>query len=223
LPTDISTELVHFLSADEPPLLLEGLLHVPPTAESGQAVPLALLCHPQPATSDMHDPLLARTADDLAAVGIAALRFNFRGAGGSQGEPTEGRLEPLDLAGAVEYACAQPRFDLNKLCAVGHGFGAYVALVYAAHDPRVRTVVAVSPPVARLGMGLGTFDQPKLFLTGERDEVSPRFKLEPWVEQLPNRALQVISGAPHLMTGYEPVAAAAIARYLSRWAAAPEM
>jgi alpha/beta superfamily hydrolase len=221
LPADISTELVHFLSAGEPPLMLEGLLHVPPVSASGQAVPAALLCHPQPATSDMSDPLLVRTADDLAAVGIAALRFNFRGAGQSQGEPTEGRLEPLDLAGAVEYVCEQPRFDAGKLCVVGHGFGAYVALVYAAHDPRVRTVVAVSPPVARLDLGLGMIDRPKLFLTGELDEVSPRFKLEPWVEQLPNRALQVISGAPHLMTGYEPVVAAAIVRYLARWATTP--
>ena len=125
------------------------------------------------------------------------------------------------LAGAVEYLCDQPRFDTGKLCVVGHGFGAYVGLIYAAHDPRVRTVVAVSPPVARLDLGLGMTEQPKLFLTGEFDEVSPRFKLEPWVEQLPNRALQVISGAPHLMTGYESVAAAAIARYLARWAATP--
>jgi hypothetical protein len=223
LPVDISTELVHFLSAGGPSVLLEGLLHVPPARASGQPVPIAVLCHPQPATSDMNDPLLRRTADDLAAAGIAALRFNFRGVGQSQGEPTEGRLEPLDLAGAVEYLCEQPRFDPAKLCAVGLGFGAYVALVYAAHDPRVRTVVAVSPPVARLDLGLGMFEQPKLFLTGELDEVSPRFKLEPWVEQLPNRALRVISGAPHLMAGYEPVAAAEIARYLARWAATPDM
>ncbi len=223
MAAEISTELVHFLSAGEPALMLEGLLHTPPASASGQAVPIAVLCHPQPATSDMHDPLLARVADELAAVGIAALRFTFRGAGQSQGESTEGRLEPLDLAGAVEYVCAQPRFDASKVCLVGHGFGAYVALVYAAHDPRVRTVVAVSPPVARLDLGLGMIDQPKLFLTGELDEVSPRFKLEPWVEQLPNRALQVISGAPHLMTGYESVAAATIVRYLARWAATPDV
>jgi uncharacterized protein len=222
LPADVSTELVRFESAGEPHLLLEGMLHLPAAVAKGQ-VPIAVLCHPQPATSDLHDPLVARTADDLAAVGIAALRFSFRGAGQSQGEPTEGRLEPLDLAGAVAYLCEQPRFDANKLCVVGHGFGAYVALVYAAHDPRVRTVVAVSLPVARLDLGLGMIDQPKFFLTGEFDEVSPRFKLEPWVEQLPNRALQVISGAPHLMMGYEPVASAAIVRYLARWATTPGM
>jgi uncharacterized protein len=223
LPADISTELVHFLSAGEPTLMLEGLLHVPSMPAGGQPVPVAVLCHPQPATSDMDDPLLRRTANDLAAAGIAALRLNFRGVGQSQGESTDGRLEPLDLAGAVEYVCDQPRFDAGKLCLVGHGFGAYVALIYAAHDQRVRTVVAVSPPVARLDLGLGMIEQPKLFLTGEFDEVSPRFKLEPWVEQLPNRALQVISGAPHLMTGYEPVAAATIVRYLARWAATPGM
>src|SRR5262249_38674689 len=102
-------------------------------------------------------------------------------------------------------------------------FGAYVALVYADYDPRVRTVVAGSPPVTRLDLGLGMFEPPKLFLTGELDEASPPFKIEPWVAQLLNRALQVISGAPHLMAAVESVAAATVPRYLARWAATPGM
>lgn len=214
---------VAFTSAGQPPLNLEGLLDVPLSGSADQRWPAAVLCHPQPASSDMHDPLLAALATGLVEWGIVALRFNFRGVGASQGEQTDGRLEPLDMAGAVEYLLAQPFVNPDKLCAIGHGFGAYIALAYAGFDPRVRTVVAISPPIARLAPGLGAFNRPKLFVTGEHDEVSPRYKLEPWVEELSERAMIVISGAPHLMAGYEPVAADAILRYVERWAATPGM
>lgn len=212
---------VTLASAGQPPLMLEGLLDAPLGASTDWRCPAAVLCHPQPVSNDMHDGLLALVAAGLAERGVAALRFNFRGVGASQGDQTDGRLEPLDLAGAVAYLLEQPFVNPDKLCAIGHGFGAYVALAYAAVDSRVRTVVAISPPIARLTPGLGQFDRPKLFVTGEHDEVSPRYKLEPWVEDLPERALIVVSSAPHLMTGYERLAADTILRYVERWAAAP--
>jgi uncharacterized protein len=215
------TQAVFFASAGEPPVELDGLLDVPADASPARPCPSAVLCHPQPASSDMRDPLLAEVAAQLVGRGVAALRFNFRGVGRSQGAQTDGRLEPLDVAGAIDYLLSQPFVRPDKLCVIGHAFGAYVALAYAAYDPRVRTVVAVSPPLARLEPGLGTFDRPKLFVTGEYDEVSPRHKLESWVEQLPGRALLVISGAHHLMAGYEDVAAGTIVRYVERWAEAP--
>jgi pimeloyl-ACP methyl ester carboxylesterase len=96
-----------------------------------------------------------------------------------------------------------------------------VALVYAAHDPRVKTVVAISPPIFRLTPELAAFERPKLFITGEHDEVSPRHKLEPWIERLPARGFKIISGARHLMRGYESTAAQAVVHYLVRWAATP--
>lgn len=169
----------------------------------------------------MDDALVRRLAIDLAAAGLMTLRFNFRGVGGSQGQQTDGRLEPFDIAGAVEYLLSQPTIDPAKICLVGHAFGASMALAYAAHDPRVRTVVSISLPIFRITPELGMFAQPKLFVTGEFDEVSPRHKLEPWLEGLPNRALKVISGARHLMRGYDDVAAGTVVTYLVRWAATP--
>jgi alpha/beta superfamily hydrolase len=188
-------------------------------SQDGQ--PVAVLCHPQPLTSSMNDPFIVQVANDLAAAGFITLRFNFRGVGESEGQQTDGRLEPLDLAGAVEFALAEPGANREKLCLVGHAFGAYVTLVYAAHDPRVKTVVAVSPPVFRLAPEVGMFDRPKLFITGEHDEVSPRHKLEPLIERLPARGLKIISGARHLMRGYETTASQAVVHYLVRWAATP--
>jgi alpha/beta superfamily hydrolase len=169
----------------------------------------------------MDDPLLRRLATELASSGLIALRFNFRGVGRSEGQQTDGRLEPLDIAGAMDFLLAQPEINAEKLCIVGHAFGAYMALAYAGHDPRVRTVVAVSPPIFRVTPDLGMFERPKLFLTGEYDEVSPRYKLEPWIERLPNRRLSIVSGARHLMRGYENIVSTTIASYLVRWASTP--
>jgi hypothetical protein len=85
----------------------------------------------------------------------------------------------------------------------------------------VKTVVAISPPIFRMTSTVGTFERPKLFITGEHDEVSPRHKLEPLIERLPARGLKIISGARHLMRGYETTASQAVVHYLVRWAATP--
>lgn len=220
---DFVEQPVRFPSAGQPPLLLEGVLARPAFDDAGSRRRAgAVLCHPQPASSSMDDTLVRRLAHDLASAGLVTLRFNFRGVGGSEGQQTDGRLEPLDIAGAVELVLSQPDVNPEKLCLLGHAFGAYMALTYAAHDSRVRTVVAISPPMFRLSPELGAFDRPRLFVTGEFDEVSPRHKLEPWIEQLPSgRALRVVSGARHLMRGYEDVASGTIVKYVEKWATTP--
>lgn len=212
---------VTFPTAGRPAFLLEGALTQPGNLAAGERRAGVILCHPQPATSSMEDGLLRQVARDLGQAGIVALRFNFRGVGESQGQQTDGRLEPLDIAGAVEFVLAQPEVNPQKLCLIGHAFGAYMALAYGGHDPRVRTVVAISPPVFRITPDLGAFDRPKLIVTGEYDEVSPRHKLEPWLEGIPVRGLHVISGARHLMRGYEEVASTNIVKYVVRWAMSP--
>ena len=219
---DIHELAVAFPSAGNPSYVLEGRLAQTAASASERTLAGVVLCHPQPATSSMDDPLLRQVASDAAAAGMACLRFNFRGVGASEGQSTDGRLEPLDIAGAVAFLAAQPAINPAKLALVGHAFGAYMALTYAQHDERIRTVVAISPPVVRLAPGLGGFDRPKLFVTGEYDEVSPRHKLEPWIATLPGgRGLRVVSDARHLMRGHEAVASEAVVRYLARWAATP--
>lgn len=216
----MSEEAVRFPSRGSPSVPLVGQLRLP-EGRVGH-VPGVILCHPQPLISDMEDPLIARLARDLASAGMAALRFNFRGVAPSGGDSTDGRLEPLDVAGAVAWLLARPEVDGARLALVGHAFGAWVALAYAAADPRVGTVVAVSPPHFRLRPDFAaTLDRPKLVVVGDDDEVSPRFKVENWLERLPGpRGLTVIPDAQHLLRGREATAATAIVGYLSRWASA---
>lgn len=217
---------VQFSSAGTETLLLEGNLALAErSAEDREKQrPLVVVCHPQPLTTTMDDPLTARITSDLARAGFLALRFNFRGVGQSQGEPSDGRFEPLDLAGAVAFLRSQPLADPQRLCIVGHAFGAYIALVYAAADVRVGTVVAISMPVYHITSALARFEQPRLFVTGEHDEVSPQHKLVPWLEQLPGtRNLRVISGASHLMRGSEAAVSTTVVQYLVHWAKLPDV
>jgi len=212
---------ITFYSKGQPPLLLQGVIHEPRNVEK---VPIIVLCHPQPASSDMNDTLTEALARRLAAeAGMIALRFNFRGVGNSQGQQTDGRMEPLDLAGAIDVAMAQAGANTAKVCVIGQGFGANIALMYAPYDPRIRTVVAISLLLYRVPNGFPkAFERPKLFVTGEFDEICPRHKLEPFVEQQSGpKGMNVITGARHLMRGYEEPTINAIIKYLKKWAVMP--
>lgn len=211
---------ITFSSRGQPSFLLEGTLHTPTEVE---LAPITVLCHPQPASSDMNDALIVALARQLAGEGMIALRFNFRGVGKSQGQQTDGRLEPLDLAGAIDCALAQPGGNPAKVCVIGHGFGAYIALLYAPFDARLRTLVSISLPLFRAAGGFPKpFDRPKLFVTGEFDEICPLYKLEPFVEQLKGpKGIKVIIGARHLMRGYEEATVTTILKYVKNWAEMP--
>jgi uncharacterized protein len=217
IPTERS---ITFYSKGQPSSLLEGVIHTLPTVSNA---PLVIFCHPQPASSNMHDPLLVTLADHLAKAEMVVLRFNFRGVGHSQGQQTDGRLEPLDLAGAIDTGLAQTGVNPDKICVVGHSFGAYVSLLYAPFDTRIRTIVAISLPLFRAINGFPRqFERLQLFVTGEFDEVCPLYKLKPFVEsQKGDRCIKVITGARHLMRGYEEIATTAILKYLNAWAKTP--
>jgi alpha/beta superfamily hydrolase len=211
---------ITFSSRGHPSFLLEGTLHTPTEAE---LAPITVLCHPQPASSNMNDALIVALARQLAGAGMIALRFNFRGVGKSQGQQTDGRLEPLDLAGAIDCALTQPGGNPDKVCVIGHGFGAYIALLYAPFDVRIRTIVSISLPLFRAAGGFPKpFERPKLFVTGEFDEICPLYKLEPFVEQLKGpKGIKVIIGARHLMRGYEEATVNTILKYVKNWAEMP--
>jgi alpha/beta superfamily hydrolase len=213
---------ITFYSKGQPALLLEGVIHTLPTVSNA---PLVIFCHPQPASSNMHDPLLVTLAGHLAKAGMVVLRFNFRGVGRSQGQQTDGRLEPLDLAGAIDAGLAQTGVNPDKICVVGHAFGAYITLLYAPFDTRIRTLVAISLPLFRAINGFPRqFERPKLFVTGEFDELCPLYKLEPFVEsQKGAKGIKVVVGARHLMLGYEEPATTAILKYLNTWAEIPNV
>jgi alpha/beta superfamily hydrolase len=205
-----ASQHVIFASAGEEAPRLEGLL----TARSSVA---AVLCSPQPATTTMDDPLLLALEAPLVEANLSVLRFNFRGVAASEGESSDGQLEPLDVAGAVQFMRSTPAVTARRVVSIGVGFGAWMSLVYAAHDPALSAVVAISPQVIRLSSDSAGYPGPKLFVCGEYDEVCPPPKLEAWVRTLAGECdFAVIPGVRYLMRGSENEMAALTLRYLQR-------
>lgn len=146
----------------------------------------------------------------LNSFGFPVLRFNFRGAGLSEGEHDHGKGEVEDVRIALEWMDAE--YQLPMIFA-GFSFGAAVGLRAACADPRVTAVIGLGIPVAPVAAGtedprVYTFEflqdcsKPKLFVSGARDQFGPRAKLEALVASLPEpKKLVVIEGADHFFEG----------------------
>jgi dipeptidyl aminopeptidase/acylaminoacyl peptidase len=84
----------------------------------------------------------AALADALSAAGIAVLRIDLRGHGGSSaGRITYGQNEKHDVLGAVDWLRAQGHRQIGVL---GASMGAASALLAAAEEPGVAALVADS-------------------------------------------------------------------------------
>lgn len=94
--------------------------------------------------------------DKLVAEGFAVLALDFRGHGqttGPGGQPvplnalTDNDYQAMlnDIGAAHAYLAQQPGVDPDRVGLIGGSIGANLALLYAAQDRRVRTVVALSP------------------------------------------------------------------------------
>lgn len=85
--------------------------------------------------------LLARS---LAQAGIAAMRFDVRGMGDSQGQPRSFETIGADLRAALDHFTAELP-QLRELVLWGLCDGASAALLHAHHDARVRAMVLLNP------------------------------------------------------------------------------
>lgn len=196
-------------------LVLEGALGLPP--EAGHPVPGAVLCHPHPLYGGtMDNAVVLAVAEALTARGLAVLRFNFRGVGGSAGGHEGGEAEAADVGAALEALASRPEVDAARLGVAGYSFGAAMGLRAACVDPRVRAVVLVAPPVAAFPMPEGAFcTVPKLVIAGTRDEYCPGSCRETWFEAAagPKRWVE-IAGADHFFGGRAGEVGGAAASFL---------
>jgi len=183
-------------------LTLEGILHPVENARTTR-VPGAVVCHPHPLYGgDMHNNVVVSLCEALSAHGVAALRFNFRGVGDSEGSHGGGHAERDDARAGLAFLASQPGIDAKRLCLAGYSFGAVVAL--SAGCSTLVGIAAVSPPLSGdLSKGF-MLECPALFVFGEKDRVAPASALEQGGLDLPpGSRIAVISGADHFWWGYE--------------------
>ena len=202
-----SNPTIRSLFLDGPAGRLEALLN----AGAENATHAAAVCHPHPLFGGtLHNKVVFHTMKALNSFGFPVLRFNFRGAGLSQGEHTHGEGEVEDVLTAFNWLDAE--FHLPLIFA-GFSFGAAVGLRAACADERVRAVIGVGTPVVPVAESteeprvysydfLQQCTKPKLFVSGARDQFGPRPKLEALVASVPEpKKLVVIEGADHFFEG----------------------
>jgi uncharacterized protein len=190
---------------------LEGLVN----NGASQAPCTALVCHPHPlAGGTMHNKVAYHAMKVLNApewgLQWPVLRFNFRGAGLSEGAH-EGKAEAGDVLAALDWLESEYK---RPVVVVGFSFGAAMAL-FACCDPsvrpsirtNVRALVALGLPTQAFGHpvhypSLSGCTLPKLFLSGDRDRFAPAAELQQVAEAAADpTTLVFIPGANHSFSG----------------------
>ncbi|MEO7400150.1 MAG: alpha/beta fold hydrolase [Polaromonas sp.] len=103
-----------------------GALEIALDAPAGEPRGVAVIAHPHPLFGGTLDNKVVQTlARAFVQSGWTAVRFNFRGVGGSAGSHDEGRGELEDLLAVVQHAA--PAGDGQAALALaGFSFGAFV-------------------------------------------------------------------------------------------------
>lgn len=147
---------------------------------------VAVICHPLTIEGGtMHNKVVTMVERALRESGLDTVRFNFRGAGNSEGVYDKGVGERDDLAAVVAWV-RRVRPD-DALWLGGFSFGSYVSInqcVPLAAD----ALISIAPPVGRWdfdSMALPTC--PWLIVQGEADEVVEPDAVFDWVDQLKHK------------------------------------
>src|SRR5687767_9728360 len=146
---------------------LEALIDLP----GGEPRAVAVFGHPHPLHGGtMHTKAVYQAAKAMTRIGVAALRFNFRGVGRSAGEFDAGPGEKDDFRAAIDFAAG--RYPDLPIWAIGMSFGAWIAMTTGAEDARVSVLIGIAPPVDRYDFEiLKTCTLPKFIIHGEEDEL----------------------------------------------------
>lgn len=159
---------------------------------------LAVITHPHPLHGgNMYAHVNAALYNQAIADGIAALRFNFRGAGRSTGQHDNGIAEQHDVGAAVEHLVGELP-DLPLVLA-GWSFGADMALT--STHPAVAGWFLVAPPLS-FGDQLdqvGSDPRPKHLMVPENDQFNPPPKAQATTNAWQNATIEVVDGADHFL------------------------
>ncbi len=181
---------------------------IAPTPQANP-LPVVLFSHGANSTADLYDAMLKPVAD-AGSVVMAVDHLDAGGPADPDRIPAQGLFNsrvadlslPLQHTAAIENACAElgVRPDWQRVCAMGHSFGAVVAMslagatvvqsvnqpATATPHPAVSAVITVSPPAPREGLvplnAWETVQLPALTVTGTQD-ILPGF-IDDWRQHI---------------------------------------
>jgi alpha/beta superfamily hydrolase len=180
-----------------------GPIEVAIDEPGGQVLGVALILHPLPTHGGTMDNKVVQTlARASVALGLRAVRFNFRGVGASAGAFDNGVGEVDD---AMAVARAVRVLDLPFALA-GFSFGAFVATKLAEREAQASQPV---DQLALVGLAASRFPATSvpastLVVHGEADDVVPLSAVLDWArpQALP---VTVVPGAGHYFHGQLPL------------------
>jgi alpha/beta superfamily hydrolase len=173
----------------------------------------ALVCHPHPlGGGNLHSKVVYHAMKVLNeprwGFNFPVLRFNFRGAGTSEGVH-DGEAEAEDVLAALSWL--QSEFNRPVILA-GFSFGAAMAIAACSSSnelaSKVRALVALGLPTqnGNRTYRYPTFEQnpfPKFFISGDHDQFAPADQLTQIVASVADpKQLALIQGSDHFFTGH---------------------
>jgi len=195
---DVTHESKHFFLTG-PTGQLEAVLWTP----MGRAPVMAsLVCHPHPLFGGtLHNKVVYNTAKSLDALGLAVLRFNFRGTGRSEGKHDRGDGERDDVRAALNFLASE--FPGLPTLVAGFSFGCWVGFRVGCEDDRLKLLIGLGTPVNSTDFSfLRRCAKPKLFVHGGKDQFGDAAKLRALVDSLPGEnQLVVVDDADHFFAG----------------------
>jgi alpha/beta superfamily hydrolase len=190
-------------------LLLDGPdgrieVYVEPPMGADTPHGIALIAHPHPLFGGTADNKVVTTlARAFRELGCAALRPNFRGVGGSEGEHDHGGAETEDLLAVHRYARERFGRELPVYLA-GFSFGAYVttrlALRLVEQNDAAKRLVLVGTAAGFIE-GMRKYETAAvpadtIVIHGSKDETVPIDNVLAWAEPM-NLPITVVAGADH--------------------------
>jgi alpha/beta superfamily hydrolase len=191
-----------------------GRLQVQRDQPEGTPRGTAVICHPHPLFGGTMDNKVVQTmARAFVLCGWTALRFNFRGVGGSEGAYDEGRGEAQDLLAVVEALA-----PAGPLALAGFSFGSFVtvqALQSLWSKREIERIVLVGTAASRFQVPAlpPESHERTLVVHGEVDDTVPLSAVIDWARPqfLP---VTVIPGVEHFFHGQLPLLKSLVVRHL---------
>jgi alpha/beta superfamily hydrolase len=160
-----------------------------------------VLCHPHPQFGGtMRSIVIGALFDALPPIGVACLRFNFRGVEASEGAHADGVGELLDARAAIAALAERVPTEL-PLVLTGWSFGGDIAL--ATVDPRIAAWLAIAPPLRIVPdvSAVAGDARPKLLALAEHDEFREPASVATETESWTATEVVVVGGASHFFMG----------------------
>lgn len=193
LQLDGSAESIEFALQDD---RIRGTFYLP--AGTAGPVPAVVLAHgwAMVAGGDLEDYAAA-----VVGAGMAALTFDFRRLGRSDGLPRQ-EIDPAwqieDFRAAISYVRSRPEVDRERIGIWGSSYSGGHALVVAAIDKRVKCVVSQVPTIDghAAGQRRMRYDKAHALQAAFEDDREARFTGQPPV------ALPLIDADPDATVAY---------------------